>query len=114
MCTPQQVALLDAVKAINMYRTVKIPILGMVENMSGDIFGRGGAQKKALELGIPFLGEVPSEATIRIKGDEGKMSALFSESNPSRGALENVTSRAALELVKQLLAAPAMPTLEII
>ena len=114
VCTPQQVALLDAVKAINMYRTVKIPILGMVENMSGEIFGRGGAQKKAQELGIPFLGEVPSEVTIRVKGDEGKMSALFSENNPARGALENVTSRAALELVKQLLSAPAMPTLEII
>jgi ATP-binding protein involved in chromosome partitioning len=114
VCTPQQVALLDAVKAINMYRTVKIPILGMVENMSGEIFGRGGAQKKAHELGIPFLGEVPSEATIRVKGDEGKMSALFNENNPARGALENVTSRAALELVKQLLSAPAMPTLEII
>ncbi len=114
VCTPQQVALLDAVKAINMYRTVKIPILGMVENMSGDIFGRGGAQQKAKELGIPFLGEVPSEVTIRIKGDEGRMSALFSENNPSRAALEHVTSRAALELVKQILAAPSMPTLEII
>jgi ATP-binding protein involved in chromosome partitioning len=114
VCTPQQVALLDAVKAINMYRTVKIPILGMVENMSGDIFGRGGAQKKAQELGIPFLGEVPSEATIRIKGDEGQMSALFTENNPARAALEQVTSRAALELVRQLLTAPAMPTLEII
>ncbi len=114
VCTPQQVALLDAVKAINMYRTVKIPILGMVENMSGDIFGRGGAQKKAQELGIPFLGEVPSEATIRIKGDEGRMSALFSENNPARGALEQVTSRAALELVRQLLSTPSMPTLEII
>jgi len=114
VCTPQQVALLDAVKAINMYRTVKIPILGMVENMSGEVFGRGGAQKKAQELGIPFLGEVPSDASIRIKGDEGRMSTLFSESNPARGALEHVTSRAALELVKQLLAAPAAPMLEII
>ncbi|QDT52362.1 Flagellum site-determining protein YlxH [Caulifigura coniformis] len=114
VCTPQQVALLDAIKAINMYRTVKIPILGMVENMSGEIFGRGGAQKKAQELGIPFLGEVPSDASVRIKGDEGRMSALFSENNPARPALEHVTSRAALELVKQLLAAPAAPMLEII
>jgi ATP-binding protein involved in chromosome partitioning len=102
------------VKAINMYRTVKIPILGMVENMTGDVFGHGGVQKKAQELGIPFLGEVPSDAAIRIKGDEGRMSALFSEENPSKAALEALTSRAALELVKQLLAAPAMPTLEII
>src|SRR5262249_44170594 len=50
VCTPQQVALLDAVKAISMFRQVNIPVLGIVENMSGDIFGRGGAKKKALEL----------------------------------------------------------------
>ena len=46
VCTPQQVALLDAVKAISMYRQVKIPILGMIENMSGEIFGRGGPAAK--------------------------------------------------------------------
>ena len=62
-------ALLDAVKAIAMFRKVNIPILGMVENMSGfvcpdcgkryDIFGSGGAKRRAAELDIPFLGEVP-------------------------------------------------------
>jgi Mrp family chromosome partitioning ATPase len=53
VCTPQQLALLDAVKAINMFRKVKIPVLGLIENMSGEIFGRGGAQKKAGEMGVP-------------------------------------------------------------
>jgi ATP-binding protein involved in chromosome partitioning len=114
VCTPQKVALLDAVKAINMYRTVKIPILGMVENMSGSVFGRGGAQAKAAELGIPFLGEIPSEAIIRERGDEGRMAALFSEDNPARAALENMTSRTAIEIVRQLLSQPRMPTLEIL
>jgi ATP-binding protein involved in chromosome partitioning len=114
VCTPQKVALLDAVKAITMYRTVKIPILGMVENMSGDVFGRGGAQQKAAELGIPFLGEVPSNAVIRERGDEGHMSALFSEDNPARPALEHVTSRVAIEIAKQLIEQPRMPTLEIL
>ena len=69
VCTPQDVALLDAVKAIAMFRKVNIPVLGMVENMSGfvcpdcgkkyDIFGSGGARKRAAELNVPFLGEVP-------------------------------------------------------
>jgi len=114
VCTPQKVALLDAVKAIMMYRTVKIPILGMVENMSGDVFGRGGAQQKAAELGIPFLGEIPSMAVIRERGDEGRMSALFSEENPARAALEHVSSRTAIEIVRQLLEQPKAPTLEIL
>jgi ATP-binding protein involved in chromosome partitioning len=114
VCTPQQVALLDAVKAISMYRTVKIPILGMVENMSGEIFGRGGAKKKAAELGIPFLGEVPSDAIVRIRGDEGKMSALFADNNPAREPLEQLTCRTAIEIAKQLLETPQMPTLEIL
>lgn len=81
VCTPQQVALIDAVKAIAMFRKVNIPILGMVENMSGficpdtgkryDIFGAGGARKAAEELKAPFLGEVPLNMQIRINGDEG-------------------------------------------
>ncbi len=81
VCTPQEVALLDAVKAIAMFRKVNIPILGMVENMSGficpdcgkkyDIFGSGGARKKAEELRVPFLGEVPLNMQIREKGDDG-------------------------------------------
>jgi ATP-binding protein involved in chromosome partitioning len=82
VCTPQDVALLDAVKAIAMFRKVNIPVLGMVENMSYflcpdngkryDIFGHGGAREKAEELAVPFLGEVPINVKIRINGDEGQ------------------------------------------
>jgi ATP-binding protein involved in chromosome partitioning len=114
VCTPQQVALLDAVKAISMYRQVKIPILGMVENMSGEIFGRGGTRQKAAELGVPFLGEVPIEADIRIKGDAGKTSALFDEQSPSRPHLLHVCEQTAIQVAKQLLETPTMPTLEIL
>uniref|UniRef100_A0A7C2JYL2 Iron-sulfur cluster carrier protein n=1 Tax=Schlesneria paludicola TaxID=360056 RepID=A0A7C2JYL2_9PLAN len=114
VCTPQQVALLDAVKAVNMYRQLKIPVLGMVENMSGEIFGRGGAQQKAAELGIPFLGEIPIEAGIRIRGDEGRIASLFTDENPSRPYLLNVCEQAALQIAKSLLETPQMPTLEIL
>lgn len=82
VCTPQEVALLDAVKAIAMFRKVNIPVLGMVENMSGficpdcnkryDIFGAGGAKQKAEEMNVPFLGEVPLNMQIRVKGDAGQ------------------------------------------
>jgi len=87
VCTPQDVALLDAVKAISMFKTVKIPILGMVENMSGfvcpdcekrhDIFGSGGARSKAEEIGTPFLGEIPINIQIRENGDSGETGANF-------------------------------------
>ena len=82
VCTPQDVALIDAVKAITMFKKVNIPILGIVENMSYflcpdngkryDIFGHGGAQRKAQELAAPFLGEVPINIQLRINGDEGR------------------------------------------
>lgn len=89
VCTPQEVALLDAVRAISMFRTVNIPILGMVENMSGficpdcgkryDIFGSGGARQKAQELNVPFLGEIPLNMQIRTSGDAGQTRANFDD-----------------------------------
>src|SRR3954470_22608217 len=93
VCTPQDVALLDAVKAIAMFRKVNIPVLGLVENMSYficpdcgkryDIFGHGGAKRRAEEMQIPFLGEVPINISIRVHGDEGRTRANFvSESEP--------------------------------
>ena len=114
VCTPQQVALLDAVKAINMFRQVNIPVLGMVENMTGEIFGRGGAKQKAEELGVPFLGEIPIEADIRIKGDAGKISELFSEESPARIPLMNMCEQTAIQIAREILETPSMPSLEIL
>jgi len=114
VCTPQQVALLDAVKAISMFNQVKIPLLGIVENMTGEIFGRGGAKAKAEELRIPFLGELPIEAGIRIRGDAGRIGSLFSEDNPSRQPLIHICEQVAIQIARQLLVAPKMPTLEIL
>ncbi len=83
VCTPQEVALLDAGKAIAMFEKTKVPILGIIENMSGflcpdngktyDIFGRGGARQKAEQLDVPFLGEVPLTIHVRAESDEGRL-----------------------------------------
>jgi ATP-binding protein involved in chromosome partitioning len=80
--TPQDVAFLDAKKAIGMFGTVKIPILGIIENMSSflcpgcgqetQIFGHGGVKTASVRMGIPFLGEVPIDLAIREGGDSGK------------------------------------------
>ena len=79
--TPQDIALLDARKGLNMFRKVEVPILGVIENMSyyvcpkcgnrDDIFDHGGAHRTADELGAPFLGEIPLDLKIRINSDGG-------------------------------------------
>lgn len=79
--TPQDVALIDARKAIDMFATLKTPVLGMIENMSQftcpncgstyDIFGAGGVQKEAEALDVPLLGQLPIDLGTRLAGDEG-------------------------------------------
>ncbi|ESX88330.1 Mrp/NBP35 family ATP-binding protein [Mesorhizobium sp. LSHC412B00] len=79
--TPQDLALIDARKGLNMFKKVDVPLLGIVENMSYfiapdtgkryDIFGHGGARREAERLGVTFLGEVPLEMGIRESSDEG-------------------------------------------
>lgn len=79
--TPQDIALLDARKALDMFDKTKVPVLGLIENMSSyicpncgheeHIFGHGGAKAEAARLGVPFLGEVPLDIAIRLAGDSG-------------------------------------------
>ena len=69
--TPQRVAIEDATKAIGMFDRLGVPIFGIVENMTSDIFGRGGARAAADELGVEFLGELPLAASVREAGDSG-------------------------------------------
>src|SRR5690606_14604146 len=79
--TPQDVALIDALKAIDMFNRLKTPILGLIENMSSyicpncghaaHIFGHGGVPAEAQRLNIPFLGELPLALDVRVAGDAG-------------------------------------------
>ena len=69
--TPQDVALSDVRKAVNMFRQLEIRILGVVENMTGAVFGKGGGEKMAEVFQIPFLGDIPLEAQVRECGDSG-------------------------------------------
>ena len=69
--TPQEVALSDVRKAVNMFRQLEVRILGVVENMTGAIFGKGGGEKMAEVFQIPFLGDIPLEAQVRECGDSG-------------------------------------------
>lgn len=114
VCTPQQVALLDAIKAISMFNEVKIPVLGIVENMTGEIFGRGGARQKAAELGVPFLGEVPADPEIRIRGDAGRIGSLIDDDCPVRDELIAISQAVAIEIARQVTSGSQLPELEIL
>lgn len=118
VCTPQRVAQDDAVRAAKMFGQLGIDVLGVVENMSYfvaedvapareyDLFGRGGAQKMAARLGVPFLGAIPLTIGLRENSDRGDPSANFAARSPhlsgALGALvEAVESQAALAAVRQ-------------
>ena len=123
VCTPQDVALLDAVKAIAMFRKVNIPVLGMVENMSYficpdcgkryDIFGHGGAKQRAGELGVLFLGEVPINIQIRVYGDEGRAGASFDDPAVSEH-FTGICYRLVKNISDERRRAPAIPTLPVL
>lgn len=69
--TPQQVAVSDVRKAINMFRQLEVPVLGIVENMTGPVFGKGGGEHMAKDFQVPFLGDIPLDPQIRECGDSG-------------------------------------------
>jgi len=123
VCTPQDVALLDATKAIAMFRKVNIPLLGMVENMSFflcpgcerryDIFGSGGARRTAAEFDIPFLGEVPLQMAIREHGDAGRTAANFDDEH-SRPFFQAICERLVGHLAAAHAARPPLPSLPVL
>ena len=123
VCTPQDVALLDAVKAITMFKRLDIPVLGMIENMSGfvcpdcggrhDIFGSGGARRRAEQLDVPVLGQMPINMGICTGGDAGKVASLVDD--PTVGPeLLNICHRLSSNLASAAASSPPTPTLNIL
>ncbi len=106
--TPQDIALIDARKGLNMFRKVEVPILGLIENMStficpkcgeqSDIFGHGGARTEADKLGVPFLGEVPLHMDIRTNSDGG---TPVTASNPD-GPHAKIYKQIAADVISRL------------
>ena len=101
--TPQDVALIDARKALDMFLTMKTPVLGLIENMSfftcpdcgssHEIFGNGGVADEAREMGVPLLGSLPIDLETRLSGDAGTPIAA------GEGAMANAYARIAEGLV---------------
>ena len=101
--TPQDIALVDARKGLNMFRKVAVPVLGIVENMSyflcpscgerSEIFGHGGAREEAEKLGVPFLGEVPLHLDIRTTSDSGHPIVVAMPDSAHAKAYTNIAGR---------------------
>lgn len=101
--TPQDIALIDAVKGVNMFKKVNVPILGIVENMSyylcekcghrADIFGHAGARKTAEEMGETFLGEIPLHLEIRENSDSGTPIVFSKPESPHTKAYEEIAAK---------------------
>ncbi len=124
VCTPQDVALLDVRKAVAMFHQLKIPVLGLVENMSfyscprcgnrDDIFGHGGAEAWAREKGIPFLGGIPLHSQVRVGGDAGVPAVVDPQAPDTvRAAFRDAARELARQVSIRNLAAPAPADLEI-
>lgn len=123
VCTPQDVALLDAVKAIAMFRKVHISMLGMVENMSYflcpgcdrryDIFGSGGAKRRAAELDVPFLGEVPINIGVRERGDAGDTAGNFDDI-ATAGFYRDICTRLVRQISTSHKSEPPLPSLSVL
>ena len=110
--TPQEISLIDVRKALSMFQTLNVPVLGVVENMSYFIcdscekkhylFGQGGGQKLALECGAPLLAEIPIDPRVGIASDAGTPILI---SDPS-----SAVANSYMEIVDRLLAQQAVPS----
>lgn len=121
--TPQDLALIDARKGLNMFRKVDIPVLGIIENMSyflcpkcnerSDIFGHGGAHAEADTLGVTFLGEVPLHIDIRATSDAGKPIVASQPDGLHATIYRDIAKRAWAELEASLGTRTKAPALQV-
>ena len=100
MTTPQNVAVIDAIKAAKFVEKIEVPVIGIIENMSGmicphcgdtiDLFSRGGGKKAAEDLGVPFLGAIPLDPEMVKAGDEGRPIILQNADSPTLKAVNTI------------------------
>ncbi|GIX48806.1 MAG: hypothetical protein KatS3mg131_3017 [Candidatus Tectimicrobiota bacterium] len=114
--TPQDVALEDALKGIDLFRTVGVPVLGLIENMSyfccphcgerTEIFAHGGARRACERYQVPFLGEIPLEPAIRIGGDSGVPVVVAAPESAQAQAFKDIARRLQAQVQRHAAARP--------
>jgi ATP-binding protein involved in chromosome partitioning len=114
--TPQDIALIDARRGVKMFEQVRVPVLGIVENMSyfacpdcghrTNIFGHGGARAEAARIGVAFLGEVPLQLAIRETGDAGAPICASDPESDAAAAFRAIAANVLAALPAHAVAAP--------
>ncbi|MDW8228087.1 MAG: Mrp/NBP35 family ATP-binding protein [Anaerolineales bacterium] len=112
---PQAVSLEDARRGLEMFRTLEVPILGIVENMRGEFFGAGGGEELARMAGVPFLGAIPMEPDVRIGGDTGQPVIIARPDSPAAQAMRAIAEQAAARIsVEALSSQKQIPTINVV
>jgi ATP-binding protein involved in chromosome partitioning len=111
---PQEVAVSDALRSIAMFEQLNVPILGVVENMTGDFFGEGGGERLAKERNVPFLGRVPLEAEVRKGGDYGRPIVATMPDTPAGKAFQEIAQNVAARVSVVMMQSPDFIPLNII
>lgn len=120
---PQAVSLEDASRGLEMFRTLNVPILGVIENMSYltlpdgskmDVFGQGGGEKLAAEAGVPFLGSIPMNPNVRIGGDTGKPIVVSDPESDAAKALQSLSEIIAAKVSVASFSSNKAPTIDIV
>ena len=109
---PQEVSLTDVRRAIGMAQQVKTDVLGVVENMTGEIFGKGGGAATAEKFHVPLLGSIPLEASMRVGGDEGIPIVIAEPDGQIAGIFKEIAGKVAQAIAKK--SAVSLPVLDVL
>ena len=110
---PQAVSLEDASRGLNMFKTLEVPILGVIENMRGEFFGSGGGEDLARMANVPFFGAVPMEQAVRVGGDTGQPVVVSRPDSPAAKAFQAIAGQVAARISVEALTEKSAPTISI-
>jgi ATP-binding protein involved in chromosome partitioning len=110
---PQTVSLEDASRGLEMFRTLEVPILGVIENMRGDIFGSGGGEDLARVAKVSFLGSVPMESAVRVGGDTGQPIVISKPDSSAAKAFKSIAGQLAAKISVSALEEKKTPTIQV-
>jgi ATP-binding protein involved in chromosome partitioning len=111
---PQAVSLEDASRGLEMFRTLEVPILGVIENMRGEFFGSGGGEDLARIAKVPFLGAVPMEQSVRIGSDTGEPVVASRPDSSAAQALKSIAEQVAARVSVTALEQKNIPKINIV
>ena len=110
---PQAVSLEDASRGLNMFQTLEVPILGVIENMRGEFFGAGGGEDLARMANVPFLGAIPMEQSVRIGGDTGQPVVVSRPDSDAAKAFQAIAGQVAARISVEALSEKNAPKISI-